>query len=401
MSQSNLDSAAVKATLLLASTLTVMSGATIAPSLPAMQDHFSEVENVQFWVRLVLTMPALFIVIGSLIVGQMVDRLGRKPLLIGSALLYGLAGGSGFVLNSLFSILCGRALLGLAVAGVMVSATTLIADYYQGDRRANFMGLQAAFMGFGGVLFLSVGGFVANLNWRLPFLIYLLSWLLLPTMVLSLVEPVREKVKRSDTDPRSQQVTPSRLPVKLLVLVYGSALIMQMIFYLIPVQLPFYLRQIAQADATRSGLAIAFATLLSALASLNYGRIKRHFNFISILAIAFTLMGIGYLGIGVAGTYWLILVVLIPTGLGLGLLMPNLNVWTSAEVPDDLRGRALGGLTTFFFLGQFLSPIAAQPISSTVGLAATYGLAGVLLVVLGAILWTSKKQVCRLIDSAG
>ncbi len=220
-------------------------------------------------------------------------------------------------------------------------------------------------------------------------------------MVLSLVEPVRGQGNGLDINPSSQQVTPSRLPVKLLVLVYGSALIMQIIFYLIPVQLPFYLRQIAQADATRSGLAIAFATLLSALASLNYGRIKRHFNFISILAIAFTLMGIGYLGIGVAGTYWLILVVLIPTGLGLGLLMPNLNVWTSAEVPDDLRGRALGGLTTFFFLGQFLSPIAAQPVSSTVGLAATYGLAGVLLVVLSAILWTSKKQVCRLIDSAG
>ncbi len=175
MQQPNPDSLAIKATLLLASSLTVMSGATIAPSLSAMQDHFSGVENAQFWVRLVLTMPALFIVIGSLSAGQMVDRLGRKPLLIGSALLYGLAGGSGFVLNSLFSILCGRALLGLAVAGVMVSATTLIADYYQGDRRANFMGLQAAFMGFGGVLFLSVGGFVADLNWRLPFLIYLLS----------------------------------------------------------------------------------------------------------------------------------------------------------------------------------------------------------------------------------
>jgi hypothetical protein len=30
----------IKITILLASTLTVMAGATIAPSLPAMQDHF-------------------------------------------------------------------------------------------------------------------------------------------------------------------------------------------------------------------------------------------------------------------------------------------------------------------------------------------------------------------------
>ncbi|MEM6611059.1 MAG: hypothetical protein AAF652_02180 [Cyanobacteria bacterium P01_C01_bin.72] len=51
-----------------------------------------------------------------------------------------------------------RALLGLSVAGIMTGVTTIIADYYVGQKRANFMGLQAAFMGLGGVVFLSVGG---------------------------------------------------------------------------------------------------------------------------------------------------------------------------------------------------------------------------------------------------
>ncbi|MGD2182047.1 MFS transporter [Lusitaniella coriacea] len=387
----------VKVTLLLASTLTVMSGATIAPSLPAMQEYFAEVANADFWVKLVLTVPALSIAIGSPIAGQMVDVLGRKPLLIGSTLLYGLAGGSGFVLDSLFAILGGRALLGLAVAGIMVSATTLIADYFVGDRRANFMGLQAAFMGFGGVLFLSVGGFIADLNWRLPFLIYLFAWLLLPLMVWVLYEP--EKVVVEVGDSVSPSATLSRLPVKLLAAIYASALLMQIVFYIIPTQLPFYLKQIANADATRSGLAIALSTFFSAISSLNYGKIKQHFNFISILALAFGLMGLGYVGIGIANAYWLVLLVLIPAGLGLGLLMPNLNVWTSQEVPDNLRGRALGGLTTFFFLGQFLSPIVTQPISQNVGLAKTYGLSGILLVVLGLMLWSYRKTICRFLAS--
>ncbi|NJL85018.1 MAG: MFS transporter [Leptolyngbyaceae cyanobacterium SM1_1_3] len=238
----------------------------------------------------------------------MVDRIGSKPLLIGSAILYGFAGGSGFVLDFLFAILGGRALLGLAVAGIMV--------------------------------------------------------------------------------------------VRLLTLIYASALLMQVVFYLIPVQMPFYLQQTTGADATRSGLAIAFSTLFSALASMNYGRIKRQLSHISILALALGLMGLGYIGIGLVGSYWLILAVLIPAGCGLGLLMPNLNVWTATEVPDSLRGRALGGLTTFFFLGQFLSPIVSQPISSVIGLTATYGLAGVVLAVLSSILWTSRKQVCRLVQSS-
>ncbi|MEO0458422.1 MAG: MFS transporter [Cyanobacteria bacterium P01_A01_bin.114] len=392
----NADSWLIKATLLLASTLTVMSGATIAPSLPAMGLYFAEVANAEFWVRLVLTVPALFIVIGSPIAGQMVDTVGRKPLLLGSAILYGFAGGSGFILDSLFMILAGRALLGLAVAGVMVSATTLIADYYKGAARANFMGLQAAFMGFGGVLFLSTGGFIADLSWRLPFLIYLFSWLLLPTIALALYEPPRPQVEPTTSSGSS----PSSLPVKLLGFIYAAVLIQQVVFYLIPVQLPFYLGQIADAGASQTGLAIAGATLFSALASMSYGRVKQRLSFISILAISFGLMGLGYVGIGLVGTYWLILLVLVPVGIGLGLMMPNLNVWVSNEVPDALRGRALGGLTTFMFLGQFLSPIVSQPFRQSLGMTATYGLAGVALAVLAALLWCFKRQICHALASA-
>lgn len=76
------DSLSIKTTLLLASTLTVMSGATISPSLPAMQSYFAEVENSALLVRLVLTIPALFIAIGGMFAGQLVNRIGRKFLLI-------------------------------------------------------------------------------------------------------------------------------------------------------------------------------------------------------------------------------------------------------------------------------------------------------------------------------
>ena len=88
MSNSNSNSFLTKSTLLLVSTLTVMAGATIAPSLPAMQEHFQSVNNAALWVRLVLTLPALFIVVGSLIAGIVVDRFGRKPLLLAATALY-------------------------------------------------------------------------------------------------------------------------------------------------------------------------------------------------------------------------------------------------------------------------------------------------------------------------
>lgn len=384
-----------KATLLLVSTLTVIAGATIAPSLPAIQNYFNEVENAEIWVRLVLTLPALAIVIGSPIAGQIVDSIGRKPLLICAVLLYGLGGVSGFFFKTLSTILMGRALLGFAVAGIMVSATTLIADYYQGETRANFMGWQAAYMGFGGVTFLSLGGYLADRNWRFPFLIYLFAWILLPLVILFLYEPKFNK----ETDNNHPNPSLYAFPIRLLILIYGSLLLAQIAFYLVPVQLPFYLKNLINANASQSGLAIAIMTFFSAITSMNYGKIKQHLSFIIILALGFILMGVGNTIIGLANNYPIICVGLMITGIGIGLIMPNLSVWLSKEVSNRLRGRALGGLTTFMFLGQFLSAIVTQPLSSRFGLAVTYTVVGIILTVLGGLFWSGQKSVCRLVQS--
>ena len=387
MSLPNSNSWAIKATLLFTSTLTVMSGATIAPSLPAMQEHFNNVGNVELLVRLVLTIPALFIAMGGLFAGQLVDKIGRKPLLIASTLLYGLAGSSGLILNSLGTILVGRALLGLSVAGIMTGVTTLIADYYTGQDRANFMGFQAAFMGLGGVVFLSVGGFIADLNWRSPFAIYLSAWVILIAIALTIYEP-----KRQGHD-RTASVNKPSMPMGVLAMIYGVALFYMVAFYLIPVQLPFYLQRFDNSSASASGLAIAASTLASAIASLRYGFVKERLGFVSIVVTAFGIAAIGYVVIGIAGSYNAVLVGLIIAGLGFGLLMPNLNVWLSSIIPDSLRGRALGGLTTFFFLGQFLSPLISQPVTNIVGLGRTYVFTGIALLLVAIAFLTLKKQI--------
>ncbi len=70
----------------------------------------------------------------------------------------------------------------------MVSATTLIADYYSGSARAAFMLLQAGFMGLSGVVFLTVGG-AAQQNWHYPFGIYLFAWPIAILVLMFISEP--------------------------------------------------------------------------------------------------------------------------------------------------------------------------------------------------------------------
>jgi MFS family permease len=179
----------VQATLLAVSTLVVLSSSAIAPSLPAIRTHFAGVAHADYWVKMLLAVPALFIMVGGTIAGQMIDRFGRKRLLITTVIIFSLAGGSGFILNSLSQILVGRALLGLAVATVGTCATTLIADYYTQETRSFLMGLQSTIISLSGVLVLSLSGFLADFNWRAPFLLHLLPLFLVPFLILFLHEP--------------------------------------------------------------------------------------------------------------------------------------------------------------------------------------------------------------------
>jgi MFS family permease len=386
-------------TLLLASSLTVMAGATVSPALPAMQEHFATAianpDTLTTLVKLVITLPALFIVIGSPIAGWIVDRFGRKPLLLTTAILYGLAGSSGLYLESLTWILVGRAVLGLAVAGVMVSATMLITDYYSGSARADFMGLQAGFMGLGGVVFLSLGGALAQQNWHYPFGIYLLAWLIVPLIIRFISEPDRHPITSPDM---AGNVTKSQsMPIAILCLIYGLTTLSQMAFYLVPVQLPFFLTQLVQAIPSQSGMAIALCTLFSAIASVAYGKLKQRLEFVSFLPLIFGLMGIGYLLIGQSSQWLQVLVGLAIAGLGLGILMPNMSVWLSSVVSDEMRGRALGGLSTAMFLGQFLSPIVTQPLTKVLGLGQIYALTGGLLTIVALGFAMFKSHIRNLV----
>lgn len=377
-----------KLTLLLVSTLTVMSGATIAPSLPAMQAHFVDVPGADYWVRLALTIPALFIALGAPFVGIIIDRLGRRPILLFSLTLYGIAGSSGFTLESLGAILVGRALLGLSVAGIMTTATTLIVDYYSGPARAQFLGLQSSAMGMGGVLFLSLGGFLADGNWRYPFLIYLFSLLLVLPAIRLLPEPRRTQSQSTRPVQFSDSITTDAraLPIGLIIGSYGIALISQIVFYLIPTQLPFYLQQIFDAGPSQSGLAIALLTFFSAAISLFYRQVKGRLGFVAIYGVAFVNLAAGYGLICLANRYSNVLAGLAITGIGLGLLFPNINLALTSSTPDTMRGRVLSGVTTCLFLGQFLSPLVSQPISTSIGLKMTYGLAAGLMVVLTGVI---------------
>ncbi|MFY0572430.1 MFS transporter [Archangium lansingense] len=377
-------------TLLLVSMMTIMASAAISPSLPRLRMAFEWVPGIDLWVRLVVSLPALFTAMGAPLAGVLIDRFGRKRLLVASVALYGVAGSLPGVLTSLPLILVCRSLLGLAVGGLMTTAAALIADYYAGPERGVVLGRQAAFMGVGGFVFMLGGGLLADIHWRAPFAVYLYAFLILPLILFFLPEP---EVKRGAAAGGAGRVA---LPWSTLWQVYALAMTGMMIFYLIPVQLPFLLRRLGVQSSALAGLAVGVSTVVGSVVSLRYARVRQMLGYRSIMAVLFACMALGYVLVGMSQSYAAVVGGLAVSGLGQGLLTPNMANWAGEVAPEAARGRVMGLLTTSLFLGQFVSPLLAQPLIGAVGLSGAFLAAGGLLSALagtfGALAWHARPR---------
>ncbi len=308
-------------TLLLGSAMTVLAGATIAPALPEMSLAFQDIPNADFLVRMLLTVPALFSAIGAPFSGILLDRWGRKPVLVVAVILYGLAGASGYVLGSLYGILAGRALLGLAVAGTASGFTTLIADYFSGRKLTKFLGYQAAFMAFGGAVFLLVGGLLADIGWRLPFLLYLYAFGILLGVLFAIDEP---QIQREAGEQQAQDDT-AAVPYRRVAPIYALAFTATMLFFIGPVLLPFLLTNLGDISTSEIGLALAVSVLFAGIVSLQFQRVKQRLSFQAINIVVFLAIGLGSVIIGISSEYAGILIGLAISGIGVGLSLPTLT----------------------------------------------------------------------------
>ncbi|WP_255632657.1 MFS transporter [Amycolatopsis sp. TNS106] len=352
-----------RGTVLAAAPLTIMAAAIIAPSLPAMREVFSGTPGSDLLVRLTLTVTSLAIAISAPLSGIVADRAGRRPLLLTGLGLYAVSGTAGFFVDDLFLLLITRVGLGFAVGGIMTAVSTLITDWFSGERRASFLGMQQAFASLGGVVFLPLAGVLATVSWQAPFWIYSVSVIVAVFAITSLREPVRRGPAAGESErPRP----PGRV-----IGVYVLALVVTLAFYMAPTQLPFLLEGFGSGPAV-VGAVVAGSTLTSVAGALVFPRLRERSSPTAITTASVALMAAGWLVIGTAGTVAQVVAGLLVGGFGVGLVVPNLNLRLADLAHPAHRGRVLSGLVAGIFLGQFLSPLVVQPLVQGIGIAGAF-----------------------------
>ena len=364
--------------LLLCGCMSVLAAVVIAPVLPQMQEHFSATENVEFLVPMALTAPGLVIALLSMVVGIVADRTGRKNMLVAGLVLYAAFGVAPVFIDSLPTIIGTRIGVGLAEAIIMTASVALIGDYYSGVQRERYLALNTTLSSSSAVIFIAIGGALGEFGWRTPFMVYSISIVLALWALVVLWEPKREapqQLMESLTDEEKAMWNPMKVAGICAVTLIGGIL-----FMAVQVHIGYLLHGVNITAPSTIGLLASLAQVAVVVGSIAFRFLLNCRWFITPvrLGTALSLIGIGYLLIGSAGTAAEMMVVgAMVTGLGGGMLLPTMMVWNMSNLPPHRRALGTGAWMAAFFLGQFFTPMVVVGLQEMMGThAAAIGLIG-------------------------
>ncbi|MHA3081582.1 MFS transporter [Acinetobacter sp. ANC 5383] len=153
---------------------------------------------------------------GALIFGPLADKLGRKPILLGSVIVFSLATVFSAFSPDLHTLIILRFITGLGLGGAMPNAITLTAEYAPTSRRSNLVTMM--FCGFtigsafGGILSAQL---LPHIGWHGILLIGgILPLLLVPFLIYFLPESIRFLVLKKKATDKIEKIAARITPAK-------------------------------------------------------------------------------------------------------------------------------------------------------------------------------------------
>lgn len=335
-----------KISLLSVSLLTIMAGAAVAPGLGEIAKAFPDAS--QTMIKLILSLPPLFIIPFSILSGILSSCMNKKKLLIAGLIVYIIGGAGAVFADSLIPLLVFRALLGAGTGIILPLSTGLIADFYQGGERIKMLGYSFSANNLGGIIGNLCAGLLAMINWYYVFYVYLIA---VPVLVLValFIKDIPSPEKQAETNSKTALPGP----------VYGwavAAFLVMLAFYAIVTNLSLLIYSRNIGDSSFAGILFAINAVSMFVGGFSLKAASRYLN--RLLPCGMLLMmAAGYSGLGVSDSKALLILSIMIAGLGTGWAYPFIINKASAYAPLGKNIAVMAVISSFAFLGQFSSPL--------------------------------------------
>ena len=346
--------------LVSASWLSVVATSLIAPVLPRMAAHFATTPGVETMVQLAIALPSLFVGLLAGSMGVLVDRIGRKGVLLVGLAAYALLGMAPLWLDALPGVLISRGGVGVAEAAIFTAGGALLGDFFRGQEREKWFAVQAGSATLLAVAMLLIGGALGEISWRAPFVIYALP-ILQVGLVLAFIREPKRPGREATTEKAASSFDWRKVALPAAVSLFSS-----MAFFVVVIQLGFVLTERGYDSPAMIGFGAAGSSLAVPVGAMLF-RLMGRWSPASRLSLAFALLALGFAIIGLTRSYGATVAGATVNSLGGGILIPTLLSWSLRDLGSGELGRGSGMWNTAFALGQFFSPLSVLGLGSLLG----------------------------------
>ena len=168
--------------------LTSLPGLAVSPILEKLATIFPKATDLDL--QLLTTLPSLLIIPFILFAGYISNRIGYIKLLYIGLWLFLLSGALYFVAGTIGQFIAVSAMLGVGAGIIIPFSTSLVSMFFVGKERTKQYGYVSAITNITLVIATAVAGWLADVQWRLPFLVYLL-----PVISIVLVPAIKHAEK--------------------------------------------------------------------------------------------------------------------------------------------------------------------------------------------------------------
>lgn len=352
--------------LILPITLTVMGAVLLAPIMPKLMEAFDHIDNANYLVPILISIPALCIAVGAPVAGALADKVGRRKLLIWSIGLYTLCGVMPLALSSYLPLLLSRIGVGICEAIIITCSTTLIGDYFVGEQRDKWLGSQTAVASFSAMCLFPLAGLLgAEFGWQGPFAIYGLGFFMMLGILLFTWEVTEEQGDKAVGQHLTQQQ--QKMPWGHLLKVCLFTLVGGVMFYILQFQLSSALATFNINDPSKAGWMLSVASIGVPVGAIAYGFARHWMSLRALIITEFAMLALGFWGMASASSPQMLVASGLLNQFGAGMMLPTLLTWAVSSLSFSIRGKGTGIWQSTFAIGQFASTLLFAFALSMVG----------------------------------
>lgn len=331
------------------SALTSLPGLAISPVAEKLTSIFPSATDLD--IQLLTTLPSLLIIPFILFAGYISEKIGYIKLLYTGLILFFLCGALYFVCSSMTQLILVSVLLGVGAGIIVPLSTALVSRFFAGEERTRQYGYVSAINNITLVVATAVTGWLADIQWRLPFLVYLLP--IFSILLVTSVKKGEKTIEKNDTVANAGDAAG---------VLGGVRLVKYMLYYLlitylvmvVSINLPFMLGAHGY-DSGISGVVTSVFFVAIMLPGLFINRLVKLLGG-NILLWSLLLISLGLLDVFLNPSLLFVLIGCFAAGFGYGAAQPYIYDVTASIASASKVTLALALLMTMNYVAIVICP---------------------------------------------